>query len=99
MDIMIDLLESDAWKIELTIAINIISLKDVEEKRVMHSKSNNIKFRSYNYANQTVDDLFESLRSRYQGSLETSMEESEFVLDSAQLMHYQCRKVNFRRVG
>ena len=28
---MIDLLESDAWKIELTIAINIISLKDVEE--------------------------------------------------------------------
>ena len=65
----------------------------------MHSKSDNIKFRSYNYASQTVDDLFESLRSRYQGNLETSMEESEFVLDSAQLMHYQCRKVNFRRVG
>ena len=40
---MIDLQSSDAWKIQLTIAINFISLKDTEEERVMYSMSHNIK--------------------------------------------------------
>ena len=31
--------KSDAWKIALIIAINIIYSKDVDEERVMHSKS------------------------------------------------------------
>ena len=35
---------------------------------------------SYNDVNEVVDELFESLLSRYQGNLETSMEGSEFVL-------------------
>ena len=42
--------------------------------RVMHSRSNSIKqFTSYNDVNEVVDELFDSLRSRYQGYLETSM--------------------------
>ena len=35
-DIIIDLQESDTWKIQLTIAINFVSSKDPEEERVMH---------------------------------------------------------------
>ena len=42
-DIIIDLPESNAWKIQLTIAINLISSKDAEEECVIHSKSNNVK--------------------------------------------------------
>ena len=41
--------------------------------------------------------LFESLRSRYQGNLETSMTGSDFIFDSVQLMYYKCHKVNFKR--
>ena len=41
-DIIIDLQESDTCKIQLTIAFNFISPKDVEEEHVMHSTSNNI---------------------------------------------------------
>ena len=63
-NIIIDLQNSDTWKIQLTIAINFISSKDAEEERVMHSRSNNIKFTSYNDANEVVDELFESLHSR-----------------------------------
>ena len=33
---IIDFQNSDTWKIQLTIAINFISSKDSEEKRVMH---------------------------------------------------------------
>ena len=71
-DIIIDLQESDTWKIQLTIAINFISSKDAEKECVMHSKSNNIEFTSYNEAHEVVDELFKSLLTRHQSNLEIS---------------------------
>ena len=96
---MIDLQNSDTWKIQLIIASNFISSKDAEEERVMHSRSDNIKFTSYNDANEFVDELFESLSSRYPGNSETSMRGGDFIFDSVQLMYYKCHKVNFKRDG
>ena len=58
----------------------------------MHSKGDNIKF---NYVNKVVDKLFESLCLRYQDNLQTSVEGSEFVFDSVELMYYKCHKANF----
>ena len=63
---IIDLENSDEWKSKLTIVFNNISSKDAEEEHAIHSRSNNIKLISYNDANEFVDELFESLRSRYQ---------------------------------
>ena len=94
---IIDLQNSDTWKIQLTIAINFISSKDAEEECVMHSRSNNIKFTSYNDADEV--EPFESLRPRYQGNIETAMRGSDFIFDSVQLMYYKCHKVNFRGGG
>ena len=51
------------------IAVNFISSNN-DEERVMDSSSDNIKSTSYNDANAVVDELFESLCSRYQGNLE-----------------------------
>ena len=101
-DIITDLQESDIWKIQLTVAINFISSEDAEDvlnKRVMHSKSDNVKFMPYDNANENVAQLFKSLLSRYQGNLEISMRGSEFIFDSVQLMHYKCHKVNFGHAG
>ena len=61
--------KSDTSKIQLTIAINFISSKDAEEERVMHSKSDNIIFTSYNDANKVFDEIFMSLSLRYQDNL------------------------------
>ena len=47
----------------------------------MYLRSKNIKFTSYNDANEVFVELFESLRPRYQGNLETSMRESGFIFD------------------
>ena len=80
-NIMTDLQNSDTWKFQLTIAINFISSKDTEEECVVHSKSNNIKFTSYNNAIKVVDELFESLRSRFQRNIEISMRGSDFIFD------------------
>ena len=57
---------SDAWKIQLTIAINLISSKDAEEECIMHSSSGNLKFTPYSDVNDVVDKLFKSLDLRYQ---------------------------------
>ena len=65
----------------------------------MHSGNNNIEFMCYNDANEVFDELFESLHSRYQGNLETSMRAKDFIFDSVQLMYYKCHKVNFSRDG
>ena len=62
---IIDFQNSDTWKIQLTIAINFISLKDGEEERVMHSSSDNIKFTTYSDANDVMEKLLNSLHSKY----------------------------------
>ena len=98
-DIIIDLQISDTWKIQLTIAINFISSIYVEKEHVMHSKSDNIKFTSYNDMNKAVDELFDLSCATYQGNLETSMRRSDFIFDSVQKMYYKCHKLNFRRGG
>ena len=63
----------------------------------MHSKSNNIKYTSYNDASKVVDEIFDLLRSRFQENWEKSMRVSDFIFDSVQLIYYKCHKVNFRR--
>ena len=81
-NIIIDFQNSDTWKIHLTTAINFISSKDVDEERVMHSRSDNVEFTSSNDANVITDELCKSFRSRYQGNLKTTMKGSDFIFDS-----------------
>ena len=64
-DIINNLKEFDNSKIQLTIAINIISSKDPDEKRVMHSKNDNIEIIIYNKADDVVEELFQSLLYKY----------------------------------
>ena len=98
-DIIINLQKPDTWEIQLTIAINLISSKDLDEERVMHSKNENIEFMTYDNANEIVNELFESLLSRYQIGLETSMRGNDFIFDSVQLLYYKCHKINFKPGG
>ena len=65
----------------------------------MHSTNNNTKFTPYSDANEVIDELFELLRSRYQGNLETPMRGSDFIFDSVQFMYYKRHKLSFRRGG
>ena len=88
----------DTWKIQLTIAINFISSKDAKRERAMHSNSGNINFTPYSDAIDVIDELFESLHSKYQANLETSMRGSEIIFASVQLMITNAR-VNFIHGG
>ena len=70
---IVDLQDSDTWKIRLTIANNFISSKDAEKEHINQSRSMILNFASYNNGNEVVDEIFESLCSRFQNNLEISM--------------------------
>ena len=67
-----NLLNSDAWIIKSTIAINIFFSKGTEEERTMYLNSDNIKFTSYSEVNEVANELFKPLLSKYQEHLEIS---------------------------
>ena len=64
-NIIINIRNSDTWKIYLTIATNFISSKDTKEESVMHSSSDNITFTTNSDENYVIENLFYSLRSKY----------------------------------
>ena len=80
-NIINNLQNSNAWKIQLIIVINFISSKDSEEDRVMHSSSDNIKSTFHSEVNDVIEKLFKSLRSKYWDCLEISMKRSHFIFD------------------
>ena len=81
-------------KIQLAIAINLIFFKDNDEKRVMHSKSNNIEIMINNKTNEVIKDLLQSLLSKY-----LNIKGSELVFDCVHLLYYKCHKINPDRGG
>ena len=46
--------KSDTWKIQLTIAVNVISFIDNDEELVMYSKSNNIEIMMNDEADEVI---------------------------------------------
>ena len=47
----------------------------------MHSKSDNMEIMINDKADEIIEELFDSLFSRYQFGLETSMKGSDFIFD------------------
>ena len=71
-NIINDLKKSKAWKIQLIITNNFISSIDNDEERVMHSRSDWIKTMISDERNGVIKELFNSLKNRYQNSLEST---------------------------
>ena len=65
----------------------------------MHSKSDDIEVITDDNANDVTKEIFESLLSKYQIGLETSMRGSDSILYSVNLLDYKCYKINFKRGG
>ena len=71
----------DIWKIQLSIAINFLSSKGLDEERVKHSKCDNVEMRINDEEDEVIKELFLSHLSRYQVGLENLMKDSDFVFD------------------
>ena len=79
-------------------AINFISSKDNGEEPVMHSQNNNTEIMTNGKGDEVIEELYQSLLSRYENWLETSMRGSDFIFDCFHLLYYKCHKINFKQV-
>ena len=79
-------LDHDKWKVQLGMPTNFISsIDNDDEDHVMHSKSDNIEIMINYQANEVTENLFDSLKNRYQINLK-SIKGSEFVFDYVHLL-------------
>ena len=97
-DIINNLKNSNAWKIQLIIASNFIPSMDNDKERVMHSKSDSIKIMINDKADEVIEELFDSLKNRYQNNL-VLMKSIEFVFNYVYLLYYKCHKINLKCGG
>ena len=70
----------------MTIANNFTFFIDNDEERAMDSKSDNIEIMMNNEADVIIEELFDSLKNRYQTNLE-SMKGSQFVSNYVHLLY------------
>ena len=56
----------------------------------MHAKSDKIEIMINDKADGVIEELFQSLVSRYQIGLETSMRGSDFIFNCVHLLYYKC---------
>ena len=85
------------WKIYLAVAI--ISSKDSNETRTIHTNSDNIKIMIGNETDENIGKLFETLLQKCQEGLEKSMKGSEFIFDSIDVLSYNLKKISLNRGG
>ena len=74
-----------------------MSSKDNGGECLMHSKRENIEIIVNDKADAVMEELFQSLLSRYQIRLETSMRGSDFIFDCAHLLYYKYHKINLKQ--
>ena len=85
------------WKIQLTMRINFISLKDSKETRTMYTKSRNIEIMMGNETDDIIKEFHKSLLQNYKKDLKEPMRGSEFVHDSIDLLYYHLQKIGLKR--
>ena len=88
------------WKIQLTMAINLISSKDSDETGTMHAKNiiemkyNNVEIMMGSETKEIIEELLKFFLQRYQEGLEESMRGSEFIFDSVDALYYDLNKIS-----
>ena len=70
-----------------------MSSKDNYKERVIHSKSENIKIKINDKADDAIVEFYQSLLSRCKTGSERSMEGSDFIFYFVIFLYYKCRKM------
>ena len=88
--------KSDKRKLQLTMKPKFMLLTDSNEKRMLHTENDNVENMFSKDADEIIQELFDSLRERYQDGLEQSMKSSGFVFDG---LRYKNHKISLRFGG
>ena len=99
-DMINDYKSKGEWKIQLTAVINFTSLKpNSNEKRIMHTKSDNMEIMIDSDTNDIIKELFKSFLQKYQEGLQEKVRGSDFAFEGVNLMYYDFNKISLNRGG
>ena len=85
-----DLKTKDEWNIQLSIAVNYFSCKNINQTHVIHAKSDNKNVMKDIKTNEIIQEIFGFLLQKE--DLEESMKGREFVFDDVDLLHLKCHR-------
>ena len=60
------------------------------------NSNDDLEIQFYDKTDNVIEEIFQSLLSRHQIGLETSLRGSDFILDCDCLLYYKCHKINFK---
>ena len=88
------------WKIQLTAAINFVSLKPgSDETRVMYTRSFNEEIMEGSNTDEVIKSLFESFLKIYDLNLQEKMKGLDFAFDGVNSLYYDFNKTSINRGG
>ena len=88
------------WKIQLTAAINFVSLKPgSDETHVMYTRSFNEEIMKGSDTDEVIKLLFESFLKIYDLNLQEKMKGSDFAFDGVNSLYYDFKKTSINRGG
>ena len=77
-----------------------MSSKDTDEERWKHPKKDKIEIMINDKPDEAIEEFFQSLHSKYQIGLETSMKKgNSSIFDHVYLLYYKCHKTSLNRTG
>ena len=83
---------------QLTVRINFISSKeDSDEIRIMTTRNDSIEIMMGSETDGIIEELFKSLRQRYQKELEAPMDGSHFTFDGLNALYNDLNIVSLSR--
>ena len=94
---IIRLLESKEWKIQINMHVNFISSTDSEETRTTYVQSDNEEIRLGNETDDNIKELFKSFLNNYQKEETISRKGSDFIFESVDLLSYSVHKISLKR--
>ena len=89
--------ESKEWKIQITMHVNFIFSKDTGEIRIIFAPSDNEEIRLGNETDDIIKELFNSFLNNYQEEEIILRKESDFILESVDLLSYGVHKIGVKR--
>ena len=94
---IIRLLESKEWKIQINMHVNFISSTDSEETRTTYVQSDNEEIRLGNETDDNIKELFKSFLNNYQKEETILRKGSDFIFESVDLLSYSIHKISLKR--
>ena len=95
---IIGLLASRVWKIQICMRVSFISSRDTGETRVYYAWCDNVSSMRGHNTNDFIRETFRSFLHNYQEELKM-IKGSDFVFQSVDLMDYKLHRVRLNRGG